>query len=161
MLTGTWTFRNISAPLCASISAMSWGVETITAPNQKKSKIVLSFNYLRKYYFQNYIAYILKDSTTVTTYVICINFAYYEWERWGNVYLALVCIWLLLTSKITTDWPVIQDLRYIIGTSFPFRQHAARRCTPWLTFKKLVVYLGRPNNYGLQHNMLSIITEVA
>lgn len=66
MLTGTWTFRNISAPLRASISAMSWGVETITAPSQEKtkqkeSKMMPSFNSLWKDYFHNYIAYMLKE----------------------------------------------------------------------------------------------------
>lgn len=72
MLTGTWTFRNISAPLCASISAISWGVETITAPKQKKkkqkdSKTMLSFNSLWKDYFPNYIDYTVEESSTLTT----------------------------------------------------------------------------------------------
>ena len=30
--TGTWTLRNMLAPLLASIRAISWGVETIKAP---------------------------------------------------------------------------------------------------------------------------------
>jgi hypothetical protein len=30
--TGTWTLRNMFAPLLASIRAISWGVETIKAP---------------------------------------------------------------------------------------------------------------------------------
>lgn len=40
-LTGTWTFLNISAPLCASNKATSCGVETITAPGKTKQEILL------------------------------------------------------------------------------------------------------------------------